>query len=91
MSCIIKFSSPLWGLTNGVAESEISASSPVDIITGLKEKFPELATRIIKEDGAINGSVKIYLNDTQLKSFNQPETKIAEDDIIHVIPAVAGG
>ena len=91
MSCKIKFSSPLWGLTNGVAESEVAASSSVDIINELKEKFPELATRIIKEDGEINGSVKIYLNDTQLKSFNDPETQVADDDVIHIIPAVAGG
>ena len=91
MSCKIKFSSPLWGLTDGVAESEISALVSTGIVRAIEEKFPKLAKRIIKEDGSINGSVKIYLNDTELSSFNEPETLIVESDVIYVIPAVAGG
>lgn len=91
MPCKIKFSSPLWGLTNGTSESEVSASSSLEVISQLREDFPELANRIVKEDGQINGSVKVYLNDTQLKSFEEPEVPIADNDTIHIIPAVAGG
>ena len=91
MSCKIKFSSPLWGLTDGVSESEISTLVSSDIFKGIEKKFPKLAKRIIKDDGSINGSVKIYINDTELSSFNEPVMKIGESDVIYVIPAVAGG
>jgi molybdopterin converting factor small subunit len=43
------------------------------------------------QDGSVKRYVNVYRNDSDIRCLDDLETKVADDDIIWIVPAVAGG
>ncbi len=62
-----------------------------ELLVNLTGEYPALAGQIVKDDGSMHKFVNIYLNDDDIRYLAKLETKVAEDDVVSILPAVAGG
>jgi molybdopterin synthase sulfur carrier subunit len=63
-----------------------------DVFAKLFEKFGEdIKTVLVKKTGDINDHVVIILNEKNIRSLDELNTKIQNKDEITMLPAIAGG
>lgn len=62
------------------------------ILDVLIKKYPKLAPSIVDEDGKLSQILSVYVNDKNIKQLKYLDTRIsAEDNVIYIRPALAGG
>jgi molybdopterin synthase sulfur carrier subunit len=61
------------------------------MVEDLESQFPGIKDRLCDEDGSIRKFINIYVNDEDIRFLNGPETEIKDEDIVSIIPAIAGG
>lgn len=75
----------------GVKAVEANSGAVREVLAELGERYPELMDQIFAGDGDLNRFINIYLNDEDVRYLDGLETKVAEDDVLSILPAVAGG
>ncbi len=87
----IRIPTPLRRLTNEKDEVESNASSISELVADLEEQFPGIKDRLCEDDGTIRKFINIYVNDEDIRFLDGVNTKINNEDIVSIIPAIAGG
>lgn len=82
---------PLRKFTDNKAKIITSGASVGESITQLGELHPDLSKHLFKQCGELQNFLKIYLGDRDIKSLQNEETPIKDEDVISIIPAIAGG
>jgi molybdopterin converting factor small subunit len=62
-----------------------------DVLASLETTYPGLAGQVLTSDGSLHRFVNVFLNDDDVRYLEQLETKLAPDDVVSILPAVAGG
>ena len=62
-----------------------------EVFEDLVRQFPGLAGKVVTEDGQLHKFVNVYVNDDDARYLDKLESKVGGDDVISVLPAVAGG
>jgi molybdopterin converting factor small subunit len=62
-----------------------------EALEDLALQFPGLRGQVLTDDGALHKFVNVYVNDDDVRYLDKLDTKIADDDVITILPAVAGG
>ena len=57
----------------------------------LTRQFPGLAGQLVTEEGALHRFVNVYVNDDDVRYLDKLDTKLSDDDVVSILPAVAGG
>lgn len=70
---------------------ELEASSAVEAIGRLVEKYPALSEKLYDTQGKLNKYIRLYLNEEMLEPSSHETTSLGESDVISVIIPVAGG
>ncbi len=68
-----------------------SGNTVGEALNDVVRQFPLLADQIVTEEGVLHEFVNIYRNDEDVRYLKQLETDVKDDDVISVLPAVAGG
>ena len=82
---------PLRKFTSNAASIEINGETVGEAILDLTQKFPELKQNILDDDGNFRNFVRIYVGDDDIKALEDTHTSVETDDVISIIPAIAGG
>ncbi|HVL27033.1 MAG TPA: ubiquitin-like small modifier protein 1 [Acidimicrobiales bacterium] len=75
----------------GQATIQASGSTVAEVFEDVIRQFPLLAGQLITEDGKLHKFVNVYRNDEDIRFLDHLQTKVSDDDVISVLPAVAGG
>jgi molybdopterin converting factor small subunit len=62
-----------------------------EVFEDLLRQFPLLAGQVITEDGALHKFVNVYRNDDDVRFLDSLATPVKDEDVITILPAVAGG
>jgi molybdopterin converting factor small subunit len=62
-----------------------------ELILNLDQRHPGFANHLLENGGTQRRFVNIYLNDEDVRYLNGLETPVADDDVVSILPAVAGG
>jgi len=62
-----------------------------EVFDDLVRQFPLMAGQVITEEGTLHKFVNVYRNDEDVRFIDGLGTTVSEDDVISIIPAVAGG
>lgn len=62
-----------------------------ELLGSLAVEYPAIAGQVIGSDGAMHRFVNVYLNDDDVRYLGKLDTKVAEGDVVSILPAVAGG
>lgn len=87
----VRIPTPLRKLSNDRDEVEVSASNVADMIDMLEEECPGIKDRICDEDGNVRRFINLYVNNEDIRFLNGKDTELNENDIVSIIPAIAGG
>ena len=91
MGIKVRIPGPLRKLTNELDQVEITAGNIGELIDLLEKEYNGMKERLCDEDGSIRKFINIYVNDEDIRFLNGPETEIKDEDIVSIIPAIAGG
>ncbi len=75
----------------GQASVKANGETLEDVFVDLVRQFPGLAGQVVTEDGALHKFVNVYRNDDDVRYLDKLATKVADGDVISILPAVAGG
>lgn len=62
-----------------------------DVLASVGDRYPGLNDELFGEDGRLHRFVNVYLNDEDVRYLEGLETKVADGDVVSILPAVAGG
>ena len=61
------------------------------IFEDLVRQFPLLKGQLVNDDGSMHKFVNVYRNDDDVRYLDKLDTPVGADDVISILPAVAGG
>jgi sulfur-carrier protein len=62
-----------------------------ELLDDLDERNPGLRDALLDADGSLRRFLNVYLNDEDVRFLGGIETPLSDDDVVSVLPAVAGG
>ncbi|MGB3180871.1 MAG: MoaD/ThiS family protein [Cyclobacteriaceae bacterium] len=82
---------PLRKFTDNQSTLETSGSTVNDAMDQLALTYPDLKKQLFDEQGKLRNFIKVYVGDEDIKGLNNGETHVANDTVISIVPAIAGG
>ena len=87
----VKIPTPLRRLTGEKDEIKTPAENVAEMILDLEKQFPGMQERLCDNDGTIRKFINIYVNEEDIRFIDGEKTNINENDVVSIIPAIAGG
>jgi molybdopterin converting factor small subunit len=75
----------------GQATVQAQGATLGEALEDLVRQFPNMAGKVVTEDGTLHKFVNVYVNDDDVRYLDKLDTKLGGDDTISILPAVAGG
>ena len=75
----------------GAASVTAEGATVGDVFADLGARYPGLSDQLVDESGSIHKFVNVYRNDDDVRYLDQLDTKVADGDVVSILPAVAGG
>ena len=87
----VRIPTPLRKLTAEKDEVNISAVNISALIEELENQYPGFKERLCDESGEVRRFINVYVNNEDIRFLDGKETALNEDDVVSIIPAIAGG
>ncbi|MCH7927252.1 MAG: MoaD/ThiS family protein [Deltaproteobacteria bacterium] len=87
----VRIPTPLRRLTGEKDEVDINASNVAELIEELENQFPGIKERLCDENGEVRRFINLYVNNEDIRFLDGVSTGLNKDDIVSIIPAIAGG
>ena len=91
MAVEIKLPTVLRVQADGQASVAIDGATVGEVFTTLVERYPGLRGNLLGDDGALHKFVNVYKDDDDIRYLEGLDTKVADGDVVSILPAVAGG
>ena len=91
MSIQVKIPTVLRKHTDEQALVDASGSTIRELIEDLSGRFPEFKAKVVADDGNLHRFINVYANDEDIRYLQGLDTKVADGDVVAILPAVAGG
>ena len=75
----------------GQASVKANGETLGEALDDLVRQFPRPAEQVVTADGGLHRFVNVYVNDDDARYLDKLDTKVSDDDVISILPAVAGG
>jgi molybdopterin synthase sulfur carrier subunit len=82
---------PLRRLSDGEITVSVDATDLGSAIEALDARYPGFKDRLLDEKGELRQFVNVYLNDEDVRLGPGLKARVADQDEISIVPAVAGG
>jgi molybdopterin synthase sulfur carrier subunit len=87
----VRIPTPLRRLTGDKDEVLIDSKNIGELIEELERQFPGMKERLCDESGNVRRFINLYVNNEDIRFLKGIETELKENDIVSIIPAIAGG
>jgi MoaD family protein len=77
--------------TDGASSVTADGATIGDVFSALTTRYPGLGGNLVDESGQLHKFVNVYRNDDDIRYLDALDTKVADGDVISILPAVAGG
>jgi sulfur-carrier protein len=88
---LIKIPVVLRDSVGGLKEVRADGGDVGSVLRALADQHPGLQSQLFGPDGSLNRYVNVYLNDEDVRVLDGLDTSVREDDVLNVLPAMAGG
>jgi MoaD family protein len=62
-----------------------------ELFDQLVAEYPGLKGQLVTEEGTLHRFVNVYRNDDDIRYLDRLDTPLSDQDVVSIIPAVAGG
>ncbi len=87
----VRIPTPLRRLTGEKDEVMVNSKNIGELINELEKQFPGIRERLCDETGNVRRFINLYVNNEDIRFLKGIETELKENDIVSIIPAIAGG
>ena len=88
---VMKIPNPLRPYVNGQAEVSVQGATAGAALQDMLAQFPAFRPHLCKEDGSLRAFVNLYLGKSNIRDMQGLDTPLKSDDILSLVPAIAGG
>jgi len=88
---IVRIPTPLRPLAGGQSQVEVDARRVSQALEVLESRHPGLRAKILDESGAIRRFVNLYVGTLDVRDREGLATPLRAEDVISIVPAIAGG
>ncbi len=88
---LIRIPTPLRSYTQGQREVQVVGHNVAEALDDLLESYPSLRPHLTNGSGELRPFVNLFLNQDNIKDLQGTETPLQEDDLLMMIPSIAGG
>jgi len=82
---------PLRKFTGNTATFETNGETIAEAIGELTNTHQGLGRHLLDENNNIRSFIRIYLGEDDINSLDKGDTAVAENSVISIVPAIAGG
>jgi molybdopterin synthase sulfur carrier subunit len=75
----------------GQASVKANGSTLQEVFEDLVRQFPGLDGQVVTAEGTLHKFVNVYVNDDDVRYLDKLNTKVSDDDVVTILPGVAGG
>lgn len=75
----------------GAAAVTADGGTVGEVFSALTTQYPGLEGQLIDDTGTLHKFVNVYVNDDDIRYLSQLATPVGEQDVVSILPAVAGG
>jgi len=87
----VRIPTPLRAFTGGQESVAVEGDTVEAVVANLGTAHPDLKARICDGEGKVRRFINLYKNDEDVRSLDGQATAVAGDDVIAIVPAIAGG
>ena len=77
--------------TGGDASVSAEGATVAEVFAELVQRYPGLEGQLTDDGGGLHKFVNVYRNDDDIRYLEQLDTKLSDNDVVSILPAVAGG
>ena len=81
---------PLRKFTDNTAKVDLKGENVIDVLKKLTDNYPALRPYLLDND-EVKPYIKLFKGDRDIESLEKEKTALSDDDILSIIPAIAGG
>jgi molybdopterin converting factor small subunit len=82
---------PLRSYVNHRSEVQVSGATVGQVIQSLLAQFPSLRPHLTNSTGELRPFVNLFLGEVNIKDLDGLDTPLRSDEVIRLVPAIAGG
>lgn len=87
----LKIPTPLRSYLNGQTEVPVSGTTVEQAMQSLMTQYPPLRPHLTNSAGQLRPFVNLFLGEENIKDLKGLDTPLGPDDILRLVPSVAGG
>ncbi len=87
----VRIPAPLRAKAGNNSQVDVEAGSLQEAVEGVVKAHPDLGEHLLADDGSFHRFVNYFVNGTDARKLDGPDTTLEQDDEVLVLPAVAGG
>jgi molybdopterin converting factor small subunit len=91
MGVLVSVPVPFRSCTNGRTEVTVEGNTVHQVLDNLNAIHIGIMEKICDDKGKPRGFVNLYLNQRDIRSLNNLDTKVRDGDKIMILPIAAGG
>lgn len=91
MSVPIRLPTVLRPAASGQSVVNVDGETIGEVLETLQQTYPAIAGQVLTNEGGLHRFVNVYVNDDDVRYLDKLDTKVAPDDVVSILPAVAGG
>jgi molybdopterin synthase sulfur carrier subunit len=82
---------PLRYYVKNQAEVKVIGGTVDLAIQDLLTQFPEFRQHLCRQDGSLRSYVNLFIHKTNINEIQGMDTPLLEEDVLQLIPSIAGG
>jgi sulfur-carrier protein len=87
----VRIPTPLRKLTDGAAQVTADGDDLRTVIANVDAQHPGFGERVLDDSGQLRRFVNVFVRDEDVRFQDGLDTKLQDDDVVSIVPAVAGG
>ena len=91
MAVEIKIPTVLRAQADGQASVSVAGATVGEVFNQLVAQYPGLRGNLLDDAGGLHKFVNVYKDDDDIRYLDGLDTKVADGDVLSILPAVAGG
>jgi sulfur-carrier protein len=87
----VRIPTPLRKLTDGASEVTAEGDDLRTVIADVDAQHPGFGERVLDDSGQLRRFVNVFVRDEDVRFQDGLDTRLKDDDVVSIVPAVAGG
>jgi adenylyltransferase/sulfurtransferase len=70
---------------------EVQAKTVAEALEAITTQYGDLRKHLYNDDGKLRTFVNVYVGDEDIRFLQKEQTPLKENDVISIVPSIAGG